>query len=643
MPLTTSGKINRNALPDVDLSAVDGGVEYVAPVGETEINLAALMERILGYSPIGRNDDFFALGGDSLAAIELLSALESSGNHTDIKTLFANPTVGQLAAKLTPFEQNNVSVDIEVDIPATPAQLRVYTAHAMQGGTVYNVPFAFRAADVDYNRLQTAVQALVNRYEILRTRFIEKNGKIIQVVEPHLSVKIETLNQPDISAFVRPFDLSKLPLIRVGCYGNIIMVDVHHIITDGGSLTVFFHELNEFYMGRELSATPVQYRQFAITPQDYSISEKYWLSVYADNPPTVEINTDFKRKKDNKHNGKAVYSSLDYSLHKKIINSSRKQNITPYAFYLGGFYILLSKLSGCEDIVVGVPMSGREGQFVHTLGMFVNTVALRNKPIGTKTVREFLGEVKENNIAAIVNQNYPFNELVKKLNLEKTPRNPLFDVMFAYQDGKIVNIVFGDEQAEVMPVAVTTAKYDFTVNVVPDENNVILMTECNTDLYCQNTIERFINAYQFILEQMLNEDVLLKDISAVDADERQKLLYDFNDTAAEYPCNKCVHTLFEEQAAKTPDKTAVIACDKTLTYKELNEQANRIAHGLTEKGVTVGDIVAFALPRTSNLIAVMLGILKAGAAYLPIVERNCLLRKIIYRNLLPTATRKTRL
>ena len=618
LPLTSSGKISRKALPEVNLSAAERGAEYVAPEGELEQRLATLMERVLSYSPIGREDDFFDLGGDSLKAIELISALEDAGYHTDVKTLFTHTTIRALAPMLTAAAPRFAHGKVTGDVPATDAQMRVYTAQAMQGGTAYNIPYAFRTESVDPNRLQKAVQGLVDRHEAFRTHFEDRDGQVMQIVEPAVSIQVEKLDNEDISAFIRPFDLSKAPLLRVGYYQNTVMVDMHHIISDGGSLPVFFRELNEFYMGRELDEPVVQYRQFAVQPRDYTEDEAYWLSVFADEPPVLEMNTDFRREQNQSYSGAALYMSLDSALHQRILTASRKLRITPYAFYLGGFYALLSKFSCSEDIVVGAPVSGRKGAYLGTLGMFVNTVALRAKPAGSKTVADFLTEVGHIAIDAVAHQGYPYSELVKKLNIRTTDRNPLFDVMFAYQDEAMTDVVFGDKPAELLPIPVTTSKYDFTFNIMPRKDDVVVMAEYCTDLYCEDTVQRLLDGYRLILKQMLDGDILLKDISAITEQERQKLLVDFNDTAADYPRNKCVHTLFEEQAARTPDKVAVIACDRTLTYRELNEQANRIAHGLIAKGVGVGDIVAFALPRRSYLIAAMLGILKTGAAYLPV-------------------------
>ena len=633
MPLTASGKINRKALPEIDLENISNDTEYVAPETQMQKTLCKLIELVLGTSPVGIFDDFFDLGGDSLKAIEFVSKAHNEGILFNLQNVFDHPTVQELCECIENGSSQRVSfsnVDFtEVnslitdnrfsDTPATAAQMRVYTSQSMNSdSTTYNVPYVFKADSVDVDSLQKAVDAMLARHEILRTHFENKDGNIIQVINDNAECKVELWNSDNINAFIRPFDLSEVPLLRVGVYENTVMIDMHHIITDGSSMPIFLSELNELYMGRSLDNTPVQYKQFAVQTQDHIESVKYWLSVYNDEIPVLEINTDYHRGQKQSFNGSAIYDTVDIELHNKIVAYCKKQGITPYVFYMSGFNILLSKFSGNEDIVVGMPISGRGADYLETLGMFVNTIALRNKPVGTKTVVGFLQEVKTNSVDAIKYQDYPYGELVKKLNINTPNRNPLFDVMFAYQSEQMTDVMFGDKKAELLPVPITTSKYDFTFNVMPREDNVVIMTEYCTDLYKENTMQRFIDGYKLILEQMLDGQMQLMDISAITEQERNKLLYEFNDTAVDYPKDKCVHELFEEQVAKTPDKVAVIACDKTLTYTELNEQANKIANALTDKGVGVGDIVAFALPRKSYLIATMFGILKAGAAYLPI-------------------------
>ena len=617
LPMTPSGKTDRKnlPLPEFGLKAR----EYIPPRTEQEKILCDLLAKLFHVESVGVTDNFFELGGDSLKAIELAAELERNGFRADVKAIFACNTVQELAETLTAVHADGEIIEIGANVPATPAQMRIYTAQGLDSGlTTYNIPYIFETKGVDGDKLQNAVRALIQRHEILRTRFENRDEAIMQVVEEHVPFAVECIPDGGIPAFIRPFDLSKAPLLRVGYSGATVVVDMHHIITDGSSMPIFLQELNELYMGRTLEKEPVQYRQFAVQKNDYTESEQYWLSVYGDELPELELNTDYKRTRRRSFRGAALYDTIELPLHQKILQKCKELNITPYVFYMSGFYLLLSKFSGNEDIVVGMPISGRFGKYLHTIGMFVNTVALRACPEGGKSVKTFLDEVKDSSVNAIAHQDYPYGELVKKLNLDAASRNPLFDVMFAYQGEAMTQVVFGDQRAELLSVPMTTSKYDFTFNVMPMKSNVAVMVEYCTDLYREGTMRRLMDSYRLILEQMLDSSRLLKDISTISEREKHRLLVEFNDTAVDYPRDKCVHALFEEQAARTPDKAAVIACDRTLTYRELNEEANRIAHGLMERGVGVGDIVAFALPRNSHLIPTMFGILKAGAAYLPI-------------------------
>ena len=616
--MTSSGKVNRKALPEVDLSVLTSEIEYAAPATEQETALASAVAQVLGLERAGIKDNFFDLGGDSLKAIELTAVLERTGYHIEVKTIFEAENLEELAAKLSTA---HIEVEDEIpagDIPATAAQMRVYTAQSMSGGTAYNVPYTFKVKKLDPKLLQNAVDHLIARHEIFRTRFENRDGVIMQVVDDSARCQVERLPGDSFSAFICPFDLEAAPLLRVGYYENTIFLDMHHIITDGSSIPIFLRELNELYMGRGLTDIPVQYRAFAAQEKIRPEDETYWLAVFSDEPPVLEMNTDYPRHNKQSYEGTAVYETIPAALHEKICAKSKVLNITPYAYYIGAYYILLSKFSGNEDIVVGTPASGRSGRFLNTLGMFVNTLALRCRPEGTKTVQEFLGEVKATAVSALAHQDYPYGNLVKQLGIHPEGRNPLFDVMFAYQSEEMTQVVFGDAPAELLPIPVTSSKYDFTFNVMPRKDDVVLMVEYCTALFKETTIQRLIEGYRLLLEQMLDGTKLLQNLTAITEQERHTLLHDFNDTAVDYPCDKCVHTLFEEQVERTPDKTAVIACDRTLAYRELNEEANRIAHGLMVEGVKPGDIVAFALPRDSHLIPTMFGILKAGAAYLPI-------------------------
>ncbi len=622
MPLTSSGKTNRNALPEISLENIESTVEYVAPETNEEQALVGSIKEILNGEKISILDNFFDIGGDSLKAIELTSKLESKGYEIQVKTIFDCETIQDLAKQLMKKEFETTKVEYGSVIPATPAQMRVYTAQSMNAdSTLYNIPYVFKVESLDVDKLQIAINKLIERHEILRTHFENQNGQIMQIIDETANVAVEALSSDDILSFIRPFDLEKCPLIRVGYYENTVMIDIHHIISDGGTMPVFFKELNELYMGRDISTNVVQYGEFAVQKVNLEESEKYWLSVFDDEIPVIELPTDAQRTDKQSFNGNSVYDLIDIGLHNKITAKCKELNITPYVFYMSCFNILLSKFSGNEDIVVGMPVSGRDSHFLNTVGMFVNTIALRNKPEGNKTVIDLISEVKINSVSAIDNQNYPFGELVKKLGIETSGRNPLFDVMFAYQSEQMTDVIFGDKKAELLPVPITSAKCDFTFNIMPRNNDVVVMVEYCTDLYKEQKIQKFIKAFKLILEQCLDEKSYIKDVEAMSAQEKQTLLIDFNDTAVEYPKNNCVYNLFEEQATKNPDKIAVVFKNIKLSYSEILYLVEEYAGKLNSLGVKENDTVAIHLDRSHKLIIFQLAVLKIGAVFLPLDKR----------------------
>ncbi len=618
LPLTTSGKVSRSALPEVDLYNIDLSVEYVAPNTEKEKLLVQMVAEVLKVEKVGMLDNFFDLGGDSLKGIELISKMEANGYKLNTRAIFGSNTMTELADKMELCESEKFEFDYSGDIPVSAAQLRVYTAQSMSPeSTTYNVPYAFKVSHVDVGRLQDAVRKMILRHEILRTHFENKNGEIIQIIEETAQCQVEELETEDISAFIRPFDLSRAPLLRVGCTQDMVVFDMHHIITDGASMPVFIRELNELYMGCELTEEVVPYKEFAMQTPDYTESEAYWLSVFKDEIPVLEMNKDFKLEQKYSFSGDALYDLIDMKLHQKIVSKSKELGITPYVYYMGAFNILLSKYSGEDDIVVGTPMSGRSSRYTNTIGMFVNTVALRNQPDRKKTVRDFLEEVREHSVMAMEYQDYPYGELVKNLEIPDG-RSTLFDVMFAYQSEEMTQIVFGDQAAELITVPVKAAKYDFTFNIMPREKDVVIMIEYCDEMYKKSTMQRLTDSYKIILEELQESGKTLNDICFMTEQDRENVIEGFNARNEHYDQSLCLNQLFENQVKNYSDRNAVIASDRILTYEQLNIQANKIAHNLMKQGVGPGDIAAFALTRESSLIAVMIGILKTGAAYLPI-------------------------
>ncbi|MBO5934295.1 MAG: amino acid adenylation domain-containing protein [Clostridia bacterium] len=620
MPLTSSGKINRKALPEIDLENISTDTEYVAPETENEVILTECISAILSAEKISVLDNFFDIGGDSLKAIELTAKLEEKGKAVTVRTIFSSRDIRELATFLEEKENTEEAIEYGKIIPATPAQMRVYTAQMMKSdSTLYNITYAFRTENVDREKLEKAVNNLIARHESLRTHFENIDGVIHQVIDENATVKAEEINEANLNSFAKPFSLEKSPLIRVGCNENTVVIDIHHIIADGETMPVLFRELNDLYMDRELNKT-VQYGEFAVQNTDTQTSEKYWLDVFAEEVPELNLLTDFQRKQTQSFNGSTHYSRIEKTLHEKIEEKCRQKGITPFVYYMACFSILLSKLSGNEDIVIGTPISGRTGRYLDTVGMFVNTIALRNRPDGNKKTEELFNEIRDNSIEAIDNQNYPFGELVNKLNIQTKGRNPLFDVMLAYQSAEMTDVTFADKKAELIPLATTSAKCDMTFNILPRTNDVILAAEYCTELFSTETVQKFADSYKFILEQCIAENISVKDISAMTEAEKQHVVYGLNDTAHEYDVeeNSTIYSLFEETAKSKPAKTCVTADGKTVTFGELLTLSESLDSRLRE--ITKGEksIIAVIAERSIEMYSAIYGIIRGGNAYMPI-------------------------
>lgn len=622
MPLTSSGKIDRNALPQVDLNNISQETEFVAATTEEEILLTEAIKAVLKKEKVGVNDNFFDLGGDSLKAIELTAILESKGYSVEIRKIFDSENLTEIAENIREKTAEEAPAEYGNVLAATSAQMRVYTAQMLdEGSTLYNIPYAFKTESVDAEKLEKAINTLIERHESLRTHFENRNGEIVQVIDEKAKVNVQKLESEDISDFIKPFDLEKSPLIHAGYYKNTVMIDLHHIIADGESLPVFYRELNELYMGRELNDAPVQYGEFAVRTGYTKENEEYWLGVFEDEVPTLNLNTDYPRKGKRSFSGSNVYEIIDIELHNKISEKCRELSITSYVYYMAAFNILMSKYSTDEDIVVGTPASGRTAKYLETIGMFVNTLAVRNKPEGTKTVKEFLEEVRENSVKALDNQNYPFGTLVKKLGIEANGRNPLYDVTFAYESEKSTDIIFADKKAELLTTPLNTAKNNLSFYVMPREDDVVFMAEYCTDLFEQGTIKKYIASYKNILSELLNEEKYIKDISAVSEAEKQKLLYDFNDTKVPYDKSRHIYDIFAQQVKLAPQKLAVVYKNNKLSYSNLYQQINEYADKLSSIGIKKGDIVAVHLDKSPLLIILQFAVLKLGAIFLPADKR----------------------
>lgn len=645
MPLTPNGKLNRQALPEPD-DRVQTGKKYVAPTNMIEERLEKLWSDVLHIEKVGIDENFFELGGHSLKATYLISRIYKELHMTvPLSQIFKTPTIRLLAEFIAKRETSIYSTIEPVEerkyYPVSSAQKRLFVLKQFDDNSItYNVPnVLYIEGELDRSHLENAFKKLISRHESLRTSFELIDGvakqRIHSVVDFKLSYREATTDEVDkiVAEFIKPFDLSKAPLFRLGITKlseklHLLIMDTHHIIFDGTSIGIFVKELVHLYQGQNLAELRIQYKDFAVWQNKLFNSEliqrqkEYWLNVFADEIPVLNMPTDYPRPKIKSYQGNRYHFVLDEELTAKINEQASAHGMTLYMILLAAFNILLAKYSGQADIIIGTPIAGRTHvELENIIGMFANTLAFRNYPDDKKTIAQFLLEVKKRALRAYENQDYQFEMLLDQLDLERDiSRNPLFDAMLVLLNQDVSPIVIDDLKFIPYGLENKTAKFDLVLHAIENvERKIHLTLEYCADLFHQKTIKRMAGHFSKIIDIMVQTPQLkLKEVEMITEEEREKLLYGFNHTQTDYPSDKTIHQLFTEQVKKTPNQTAVFFEDDFLTYGELNQKANQLAQKLRIEGVQTDSIVGIMVERSLDLVIGMLGILKAGGAYLPI-------------------------
>ncbi len=492
--------------------------------------------------------------------------------------------------------------------------------------------------NLNHELFEQAFKEMLRRHEILRTSFEMENGEPVQKVHKEVDFKLGYLEADEeeleriMQDFVKPFELTEAPLLRVSIVQtdqntSLLLFDMHHIISDGTSMSILIDEVAKLYQGEELPELRVQYKDYSewqnqwIKTEQIKPQEQYWLSTLGEELPILNLPTDYPRPSTRTFEGERMALFLNELQVEKLHQLAQDSGATLYMVLLAGYNILLSKYTGQEDIIVGSPIAGRHhADIEQVLGMFVNTLAMRNYPSHQKTVLEFIHEVKEHAVEAFANQHYPFEKLIDQLKVQRdVSRHPIFDVMFVLQQNRPENIDLGSLTLTLYPINDRTSKFDLTLTVIETEKGLEVSLEYSTALFKKATMERMMQHYITVLEQMTgNEHTLLSEITPLTMEEQQQLLLQVQSTQVGYPREKTIHELFEEQVKVTPDHIAVSYEGQTLTYQVLNKQANQLARLLRKKGVKPDSLVGLMVNRSLDMVVAMLAILKAGGAYVPI-------------------------
>uniref|UniRef100_UPI0012385EC8 non-ribosomal peptide synthetase n=1 Tax=Paenibacillus tepidiphilus TaxID=2608683 RepID=UPI0012385EC8 len=487
-------------------------------------------------------------------------------------------------------------------------------------------------------RLEQAIRTVIARHESLRTSFTWIDGEPRQQI--HEDVELEWVcryaeegqARELMRSFVRPFALNQAPLLRAWLLQlaeerHWLVWDMHHIVSDGVSMNLLVSDFMTAYAGVELAPLRIQYKDYAVWQQGtlevqrMKMHEAYWLSVYAEEAPVLELPTDRTRPAVSSSEGGQVYTEVNVKTAEALKRIAAETGATLYMVLLAAYNVWLHKYTGQTDIVVGTPVSGRtHADTEPMIGMFVNTLALRNAPSGDKRFMDFLREVKERTLAAFEHQDYPFEELVEKLNVRRDmSRNPLFDTMLVLQNMEQARFRLADIDVRPVELEHRASKFDLTLNVAENDQGLQLLLEYSSALFNEETARRYLQHFVQLLPQVAGEpEARIGSYGLVTPEEKGQLLHAFNDTAAPYPREATIHDLFEAQVKKTPQAVAAVHGGQQLTYAELNARANQLAWMLRGQGVGPDRIVAILMDRSVEMIVGVLGILKAGGAYLPI-------------------------
>ncbi|RPE04909.1 non-ribosomal peptide synthetase, partial [Paenibacillus polymyxa] len=665
MPLTPNGKIDRKALPAPE-GSLQTGADYVAPRTWVEVKLAQIWQDVLGLTQVGVKENFFEIGGHSLRATTLASKIHKELNKPlPLRSIFEAPTIEQLAVVLEQLDQvTYASIPVTEErsfYPLSSAQKRLYVLHQFDPQDVnYNMPSVLQVSGpLDVKRVEDVFRQLIARHASLRTRFDLVDSEPMQSIEDTVPFEVEFTKvqaegattdtdtrvnkevQELVSCFVRPFNLKAAPLLRVGLVDlgvsgagqepqHVLMLDMHHIVSDGVSMGVLTEEFVRLYDGEKLPPLRIQYKDYAVWQQSevhqkwMQRQEAYWLDTFRGELPVLDLPTDFARPSIRSTAGDTVVFGLGREVSERLKELAAHTGSTLYMVLLAAYTALLHQYSGQEDIVVGTPIAGRpHADLEPILGMFVGTLALRNYPTAEHTFRSYVEEVKVRALQAYEHQDYPFEELVEKLNVKRDmSRHPLFDTMFTLQTTEEGELQLADLSFRPYGLEQTPAKFDFTLEAREEEAGIQFGLQYATALYQRETVERMTRHFIRLAEAVAaNPDAKLGELELITTEETEQILKVFNDPNA-HSVRGTLQGLslserFEEQAKNSPERIAVVSGNMTLTYAELNEQANRLARVLRAKGVEADQPVGVLLERSADLLVSILGVLKAGGAYVP--------------------------
>ncbi|HEV9037129.1 MAG TPA: MupA/Atu3671 family FMN-dependent luciferase-like monooxygenase, partial [Puia sp.] len=640
--------IRREADP-VEEPDISGAVEGAAPEGSVTDRLIQLWKKFFGVTHIGPEDDFLELGGDSLKALTMVGRIYREFNvELPVKDLFNHSTIRNLSARIAdqgkPADTKTYhSIPIAAAMESyslSSVQRRLYFLYEFdKSSTAYNQALTLKLnGRVDGDKIGEVFRQLIRRHESLRTSFGMVGEEPRQQVAEDWLFNVEVLKADGdedklIRDFIRPFNLGKAPLIRAGLIEvaaeqYILVVDMHHIITDAVSKGVLMKDFMALYAGEQLPAPRLQYKDFVQWQREDRQQEEmkrkkaFWFREFSEVLPPMELPADHPRPSVKTYDGDAYSFELDASLTTSLTALAEKEGSTLFMVLLTAYTVLLSRLAMQDDIVVGTYTAGRQHPDLESiLGMFVNTLPLRFRVSRHLAFRELLAQVKTRVLQCFDNQSYPYEELIDDLKWERdASRNPLFEALFSYRNYEHTALELPGLRIGEYPRVKVVVNFDLTLTAIRQRDILSLEFEYATRLFNRDTIGRFAGFFKKIILALVDTpETAIGAIDILSGAQRQQLLFGFNQTQGVYPDTETIVSLFERQASKTPDAVAIVYEGKQLTFRELDETSRRLAVFLRERyGIAPGKTVAIMVQRSEWLLVGLLGILMAGGAYLPI-------------------------
>ncbi|WP_164021881.1 non-ribosomal peptide synthetase, partial [Pyxidicoccus trucidator] len=669
LPLTANSKVDRKALPAPDVTRASLAESYVAPRTPAEELLTGLWAQVLRVRRVGVHDNFFELGGHSLLATQLVSRVRATFEvELPLRAFFEAPTVALLAERIDSTRRAGLSLQAPALVPVSHrqepplsfAQQRLWFIDQLEpGSAAYNIPTAVRIlGSLDLTAMEQGLGALVERHESLRTTFAPGRGEPVQVIHPSSALPLPLVDLTDLPAEQResearrrvaeeaglPFDLARGPLfrallLRLTPQEHVLMLTMHHIVSDGWSMGVLVRELGALYAARttgrdaHLPALPVQYADFAAWQRSWlrgDVLEQqlgYWRRQLSGATPVLELPTDRPRPAVQSPRSAFAPVHLSAELTERLLALCQREGTTPFMALLACWQLLLARYSGQDDISVGSPIAGRtRGETEGLIGFFVNTLVLRTQVDARATFRELLARVRSTTLAAYEYQDVPFEKLVEELRPQRSlSHSPLFQVLFSLQNLPVstMEVAGGPEgsvplRLEPFSPALQNTKFDLTLTLAQRADGLGGSLAYRTDLFEPSTITRMVEHLGTLLEAAVSApDTRIGELPLLPASEREQVLVRWNDTRRELSWEGAFHERFEAQAARTPEALAVLDDSASLSFDRLNRQVNQLAQALRQRGVGPEVRVALCLERGVDLVVAVLAILKAGGAYVP--------------------------